>query len=76
MNRWEGVAWFEQESFEELLGWAVVLDGLRGAAGAGGSDVAAGREAARAAADVADALVRAARDAGFRLDALREAASV
>ena len=76
VNRWEGVAWFEQESFEELLGWAVVLDGLRGAAGAGGSDVAAGREAARAAADVADALVRAARDAGFRLDALREAASV
>jgi len=76
VNRWEGVAWFEQESFEELLGWAVVLDALRGAIGAGVPDVAAGREAARAAAEVADALVRAARDAGFRLEALREATTV
>jgi hypothetical protein len=73
VNRWEGVAWFEQESFEELLGWAVVLDALRGAIGVAVPDVAAGREAARAAADVAAALVRAARVAGFRLDSLREA---
>ena len=65
VNRWEGVAWFEQESFEELLGWVVVLDALRGAAGAAVPDVAAGREAARDAADVAAALVRAARRRRF-----------
>jgi hypothetical protein len=71
VNRWEGVAWFERESFDELLGWAVVLDAIEAAAAAGG--VAAGAGALRHALVVAIELAAAARGAGFRLDSLRDA---
>jgi glycosidase len=71
VNRWEGVAWFEQESFDELLGWVVVLDAIEAAAGPGG--VGAGGEALRSALLVATDLAVAALDAGFRLDGLRDA---
>jgi glycosidase len=71
VNRWEGVAWFEQESFEELLGWAAVLDAIEAAAGTGGID--AGGAALRHARLVATDLAVAARGAGFRLDSLRDA---
>jgi glycosidase len=74
VNRWEGVAWFEQEAFEELLGWAEVLDAVRAAARPGEPDTGAGRAAWEAAAAVAAALTEAAGTAGYRLDGLREVA--
>jgi hypothetical protein len=74
VNRWEGVAWFEQEAFEELLGWAQVLDAVRAAARSGEPDTGAGRVAWDAAAAVAAALTEAAGTAGYRLDGLREVA--
>ena len=76
VNRWEGVAWFEQEAFEELLGWAQVLDAVRAAARPGEPDTGAGRAAWDAAAAVAAALTEAAGTAGYRLDGLREVAGV
>jgi hypothetical protein len=76
VNRWEGVAWFEREAFEELLGWARVLDAIHAAAVTGEPDVRAGRAAFEAAGSVAAALTDAAGEAGYRLDGLREAAEV
>ncbi|MCU0505190.1 MAG: hypothetical protein MUE82_05340, partial [Chloroflexi bacterium] len=73
-NRWEGVAWFEREAFEDLLGWAAVLDAILAAASPGEPDVAAGRAAHARAAAAAAALTDAAAAAGYRLDGLREAA--
>jgi hypothetical protein len=74
VNRWEGVAWFEREAFEDLLGWAAVLDAILAAASPGEPDVAAGRAAHARAAAAAAALTDAAAAAGYRLDGLREAA--
>ncbi len=74
VNRWEGVAWFEQEAFEELLGWSAVVDAIRAAARPGEADIDGGRAAFGSATAIAAALVVAAADAGYRLDALREAA--
>jgi hypothetical protein len=68
------VAWFEREAFEELLGWARVLDAIHAAAATGEPDVRAGRTAFEAAGSVAAALTEAAGAAGYRLDGLREAA--
>ncbi len=76
VNSWEGVAWFEQEAFEELLGWAAVLDAIRGAARPGEPDLARGRASFAAALAVSTSLTRAAGAAGYRLDAMREAAGI
>ena len=76
VNRWEGVAWFEREAFEELLGWARVLDAIDAAARPGAPAVDAGRAADARADAVAAELTKAAGDAGYRLDALREAAGI
>ncbi|HEX8940003.1 MAG TPA: alpha-amylase family glycosyl hydrolase [Candidatus Limnocylindrales bacterium] len=75
VNRWEGVSWFHQEAFEQLLWWMLALaavDALAAdalAADAGRPEVAAvlGR-----AETLAAALRTAGRDAGFRLDRLIE----
>jgi glycosidase len=74
VNRWEGVAWFDRDAFEDLLGWAAVLDAIHAAASPDDPDVAAGRAAHARAAATAGELTAAAATAGYRLDGLREAA--
>jgi hypothetical protein len=61
LNTWEGVEYIDRDQFEDLLAWAVRLDGI-------GSDTAA---ATTASADIARRLSAAAETAGYRVDRLR-----
>jgi glycosidase len=65
VNRYEGVEWFHQESFDELLAWMDRLEQLNG--GAPDAKAPARRSA------LARRLAEAAEASGYRVDRLREA---
>jgi glycosidase len=74
VNEWEGVSWFNRESYEQVLWWMVALDALAVVA-------EPGRTAAQIAARIAAAerltaaLARAGETAGYQLDKLEAAAA-
>ncbi|MGZ6269627.1 MAG: alpha-amylase family glycosyl hydrolase, partial [Candidatus Limnocylindrales bacterium] len=70
VNRWEGVSWFQQEAFEQLLWWMLVLDAVDALA-SDPSPAAVGPILARAM-GLADALRDAGQTAGYRVDRLAE----
>jgi hypothetical protein len=85
VNVWEGVSWFNRESFGQVLWWMMALDTLDAAdaAEAAGSGAPRGRKRAgggaaaarlRAAERLTAALAKAAEAAGFQLDRLEETA--
>ena len=73
VNVWEGVTWFNRESFEHLLWWMVALDALHVAAE---PKLTAAKTKSRlaAAARLTSALSGAAKTAGYRVDKLEAAA--
>jgi hypothetical protein len=75
VNVWEGVAWFNRESFEQLLWWMATLEALAGLEDAG--TAGATKPAARLAAAerITTALAAAATAAGYQLDKLEAAAA-
>ncbi|MGZ6339829.1 MAG: hypothetical protein ACXWNG_05640, partial [Candidatus Limnocylindrales bacterium] len=70
VNRWEGVSWFQQEAFEQLLWWMLVLDAVDALA-SDPSPAAVGPILARAM-GLAEALRDAGQTAGYRVDRLAE----
>jgi glycosidase len=85
VNVWEGVSWFNRESFGQVLWWMMALDTLdaaeaaeAAASGAPSSRKRAGGAAAaarlRAAERLTATLATAAKTAGFQLDRLEETA--
>jgi glycosidase len=74
VNVWEGVAWFNRESFEQMLWWMAALDAL-----AGLEDPTAAAGTAKAGLTSAEritaALAAAATAAGYQLDKLEGAAA-
>ncbi len=74
VNVWEGVSWFNRESFEQLLWWMLALDTL--AAHEGRTRSAAAIASRLAEADrLTSVLARAAEASGYRLDGLEDAAA-
>ena len=73
VNVWEEVSWFNRESFEQVLWWMLVFDGLEAVAVAAGSKTHVARllEADR----LVTALSRAAEASNYQLDALEAAAA-
>ncbi len=69
VNRWEGVAWFNKEAFEELSDWLLVLDAIEATADPE-RPVAAVARALAASHALAAALRAAGEAAGYRLDRL------
>jgi hypothetical protein len=78
VNVWEGVSWFNRESFAQVLWWMLALDALDAAAesdgGAGAAVEPAVAKRLRAAERLTGTLAKAAKAAGYQLDKL-EAAS-
>jgi len=72
VNVWEGVSWFNRESFDQVLWWMFALDALEVAEAAEATGVAAKRLAA--AERLTSALAKAAGSAGYHLDGLEAAA--
>ncbi len=74
VNVWEGVTWFNRESFEHLLWWILALDALRVASD---SQLTAAKSKARLteAARLTAALAKAAATAGYKVDNLEAAAT-
>jgi hypothetical protein len=73
VNAWEGVSWFNRESFAQVLWWMLTLDALEAFADESGTAArTAGR--LRAAGRLTATLARAAKSCGYQLDRLEEAA--
>jgi glycosidase len=74
VNVWEGVAWFNRESFEQMLWWMAALEAL---AGLEDATAKAGTAKARlsSAEKLTTALAAAATAAGYQLDKLETAAA-
>jgi len=74
VNVWEGVSWFNRESFAQALWWMLALDALEAVADESGT---APKTAARlrAAERLTARLARAAKSCGYQLDKLEDAAS-
>jgi hypothetical protein len=89
VNVWEGVSWFNSESFGQVLWWMAALDTLDAAESAAAAAASAPRKPAarrsvagatgaagrlRAAERLTAALSKAAKTAGYQLDKLEDAA--
>ena len=78
VNVWEGVSWFNRESFAQVLWWMLALDALDAAAESGGGAGAAVEPAVakrlQAAERLTGTLAKAAKAAGYQLDKLEAAA--
>jgi len=73
VNVWEGVNWFNRESFAQVLWWMLALDALEAAADVSGT-AAKRAKRLRAAESLTAALARAAEACGYQLDKLEAAA--
>ena len=77
VNVWEGVAWFNRESLDQLLWWMLALEAIESVEAPAGAAKPGARPTARrleAAERLTDALAAAATKAGYRLDELETAA--
>ena len=72
VNIWEGVTWFNRESFAQVLWWMRALDALHVAAS--GDKPAAASKSLKETAAIVDRLAAAAETAGYQLDKLEDAA--
>jgi hypothetical protein len=74
VNVWEGVSWFNRESFEQLLSWMLTLDTLAAAAD---KSLAKTRLTARLteADRLTAVLARAGEECSYQLDKLEDAAA-
>ena len=73
MNIWEGVSWFNRESFAQVLWWMLALDALDAAASPTGTPASVSRHL-HAAERLTATLSRAATACGYQLDELEAAA--
>jgi hypothetical protein len=71
VNIWEGVSWFNRESFEQMLWWMLALDVLDAESAPARTATIAKR--VRAAEKLTAGLARAAKAAGYQLDQLEAA---
>jgi hypothetical protein len=72
VNIWEGVSWFNRESFEQMLWWMLALDVLDAELVPAHTATVAKR--VRSAEKLTARLARAAKTAGYQLDQLEAAA--
>jgi glycosidase len=73
VNVWEGVNWFNRESFSQVLWWMLTLDALDASAAQGGTTAAIARQV-QAAERLTATLSKAAKACGYQLDKLEAAA--
>jgi hypothetical protein len=73
VNVWEGVNWFNRESFAQVLWWMLAIDALDALAGESGT-AARTAQRIRAAEHLTAALAKAAKACGYQLDKLEAAA--
>jgi hypothetical protein len=73
VNVWEGVNWFNRESFAQVLWWMLALDALDAAA-TSGSTAAAIAKHVHEAERLTATLSKAAKACGYQLDKLEAAA--
>jgi hypothetical protein len=76
VNLWEGVSWFNRESFEQMLWWMLALDVLDAelAPAPAPAHTATVAKRVRSAEKLTARLARAAKTAGYQLDQLEAAA--
>jgi len=73
VNVWEGVSWFNRESFGQVLWWMLALDALDAAADKSGTAARTAKQV-RAAETLTATLAGAAEACGYQLDKLEDAA--
>ena len=73
VNVWEGITWFNRESFAHVLWWMLTLEILEGTAGTA-RNAAQMAKSVRAAEKLTGVLAKAAKACGYQLDKLEAAA--
>jgi hypothetical protein len=74
VNRCRGVLWFNKEAFEQLLWWALVTESAGASARSARGGTGASQDILGAYRTVRE-LQQAAKESGYQLEALREAAA-